>query len=369
VRRELERIEIPGEHEARGRALSVVLAGFAAREPVSRRRSRTPVVVVAALLAFAAGLLSPPGRAVLGELREVVGVEQAEPALFSLPASGRVLVVSGASAWIVSPDGSTRLLGPYRDAAWSPFGRFVVGATPLQIAALEPDGEKRWSLARPEVRLPAWGGTRSDTRIAYLTRSRLHVVAGDGTGDVDAGGLPAAAAAVRPAWRPGPGHVLAYADTRGRVAVYDTRGTVQLRTSRVPGIRALAWSRRGTLLVVTGDGLIAYGQQGQRLLRRALPGVRSAEYAPDGRSLAVARGREVLLLDARTLRTSARVFAGRGPFAGASWSPDGRWLLVSWPAADQWVFVQVRGGRRVTAVSNIAAQFEGYPRSVSWCCP
>jgi len=368
VRRELEHVEIPGEHEARVRAQALVLAAFAEREPRPRQRSWKPAAALALGAAVLAGLLSPPGRAVLGELREVVGVEESEPALFSLPAKGRVLAVSGTSASSVAEDGSTRLLGPYRDAAWSPFGRFVVGATPLQLAALEPNGDKRWSLARPDVRLPAWGGTRTDTRIAYLTRSRLHVVAGDGTGDVDAGGLPAAAA-VRPAWRPGPGHVLAYADTRGRVTVYDTRGAVRFRTERLSGIRSLAWSPRGALLVVTDEGLVTFGQQGQRLARRALTGIRSAEYAPTVTSLAVALGREVLLLDARTLRTTARVFAGRGPFAGASWSPDGRWLLVSWPAADQWVFVQVRGGRRVIAFSNIGRQFDGsFPRIAGWCC-
>jgi hypothetical protein len=369
MKRALERIEIPDEHEARGRSWEIVRAAYSEREPAPPRgRSWKPVLVVALLLALVTGLLSPPGRAVLDELREVVGVEKSAPALFSLPAKGRVLAVSGSTAWTVQADGSQRLLGPYRDAAWSPYGRYIVGATRLQLAAIEPDGDKRWSLARPDVRLPAWGGSRGDTRIAYLSGPRLHVVAGDGTGDVDAGGLPAAAR-IRPAWRRGAGHVLAYADTRARVTVYDTRGAVQFRTGRLSGILRLAWSPRGALLVVTRDGLVTYGAQGQRLARRALIGIRSAEYDPDGTALAVARGREVLLLDARTLRTTARVFAGRGPFASATWAPGGRWLLISWPAADQWVFVQVRGGRRVTAFSNIARQFDGtFPRIEGWCC-
>ena len=217
------------------------------------------------------------------------------------------------------------------------------------------------------MRLPSWGGTKTDTRIAYLTGSRLHVVAGDGTGDADAGGLPAAAH-VRPAWRRGAGGVLAYADTRGRVTVYALEGNVPFRTGRLAGIRSVAWSPRGSLLVVTRAGLETYGQQGQRLVRRALPGIRDAAYSPDGRTLAVVRAGEVLRLDARKLTTIERVFAGRGPFAGASWSPDGRWLLVAWPAADQWVFIQVVGPRRVVAVSHIAAQFDGFPRVEGWCC-
>ena len=65
--------------------------------------------------------------------------------------------------------------------------------------------------------------------------------------------------------------------------------------------------------------------------------------------------------------------AGLGPLV---WSPNGRWLLISWPAADQWIFVRttVARGRRLLAVSRIAEQFapgrqpRGYPRLDGWCC-
>jgi hypothetical protein len=70
------------------------------------------------------------------------------------------------------------------------------------------------------------------------------------------------------------------------------------------------------------------------------------------------------------------VVDGRQLFAGAgvgtvSWSPDGRWLLVDWPAADQWVFLRVAGTPHVTAVSRIAQQFStrgAFPRLEGWCC-
>ena len=90
-----------------------------------------------------------------------------------------------------------------------------------ELAAVTPRGDVRWSLARPSVRFARWGGSRTDTRIAYLARRRLRVVAGDGTGDRPACGAPTAAA-VAPAWRPGPEHLLAYADARGRISVVDT---------------------------------------------------------------------------------------------------------------------------------------------------
>ena len=216
MRRDLERIEIPEEHEARERAWALVAAAFAEREPQPRRRSWKPVAAIAVALVALAGLLSPPGRAVLDEIREVVGVENAEPALFSLPAPGRLLVTADSGAWVVDEDGSKRLVGPYREASWSPFGRYVVAARTNELVALEPDGDVHWTLARPDVRFPRWGGTRTDTRIAYFSNGRLRVVGGHGKGDrlLDAG------AKLRPArWRPG--HVLVYERRDGSVRAVD----------------------------------------------------------------------------------------------------------------------------------------------------
>ena len=173
----------PGEHEARERSWAVVRAAFAEREPSPRRRSWKPVAAIALALVVVAGLLSPPGRAVLDEVREVVGVEQAQPALFSLPAPGRLLVTSDAGAWVVER-------GRLEAAARRLPRGVLVAVRPLrrrarrnELVALEPDGDVRWTLARPDVRFPRWGGTQTDTRIAYLSRGRLRVVAGDGKGD------------------------------------------------------------------------------------------------------------------------------------------------------------------------------------------
>jgi len=212
VRQQLERIEIPGEQDARERSWAVVSAAFAQREPQPRRRSWKPAAVVSLAVVVMAGLLSQPGRAVLDQIREVVGIDGSAPALFALPAPGRLLVTADSGVWVVDADGSKRLLGDYREASWSPFGRFVVAARQNELVALEPDGTVRWSLARPDVRLPRWGGTRSDTRIAYFTRGDLRVVGGDGKGDrlLDAG-----AALRAPVWRPG--NVLVY-EQRGDVA-------------------------------------------------------------------------------------------------------------------------------------------------------
>ena len=229
MRRELERVEVPREHEARERAWAVVERAFAEREPVPRTRSWKPVAALAVALVVVAGLLSAPGQAVLDEIREAVGVEDAELALFSLPAPGRLLVTADSGAWVVEQDGSKRLLGRYREASWSPFGRFVVASRENELVALEPDGDVRWTLARPDVRFPRWGGTRTDTRIAYFSEGTLRLVVGNGKGDrlLDAAAAPAA-----PRWLAGRGHRLAYARLDGTIRIVDAdTGAVLDRTA------------------------------------------------------------------------------------------------------------------------------------------
>jgi hypothetical protein len=372
VRRELERIEIPGEHEARERAWAVVEAAYAERERVPRPRSRlVPILVAAGLAVVVAAALSPSGRAVLGEVRDAVlptRVERAQPALFSLPSAGRVLAVSDAGAWAIDRDGSRRLLGRYREASWSPFGRFVVASRPNELAALEPDGDVRWTLARPDIRFPRWGGSRTDTRIAYLTTSRLHVVAGDGEDDVDAGGLPAAAA-VAPAWRPGRRHVVAYADTRSRVTAYDAEaGALVFRTRPLDEPAAIAWSRQGRIAVATREAIEIFSATGRRLRRLPVGAVTALAFSPDGR-LAVLR-RNDLSVWRRDFRVVTGLFRGGGRLQGVAWSPDAEWLLVGWPTADQWLLLPSSGQGRIEAVSNVSAQLrsQSFPRIEGWCC-
>jgi hypothetical protein len=294
-------------------------------------------------------------------VRRSVGVEHAQPALFRLPAPGRLLVSGAGGTWVVSADGSTRRLGPYAQASWSPHGLFVVASTPDVLATLEPGGRLHWQLARPRIRFPRWGGTRTDTRIAYLTTSRLHVVAGDGTGDVGERGLPAAAT-VAPAWRPTAAdeHVLAYVTTRGRVAVVDAGSGRALWVSHAyAGPRALAWSPDGqTLALATRAKVVLFAAATGRARAIAVEGVRTLAFARNGR-LALLRGRSIIVAG-RTL------FVAPSTLVGLAWSPDGRWLLSSLPAADQWVFVQTAGGHRVLAVSHIRREFGAQPTLDGW---
>ena len=93
-------------------------------------------------------------------------------------------------------DGSKRLLGDYATSSWSPFGRFVVAARGARAGR----ARARRHACAGRSRGPTWraraGAARRRTRASRTSPApRLHVVAGDGTGDrkLDAGS---------PTWRP-----------------------------------------------------------------------------------------------------------------------------------------------------------------------
>ena len=372
MRRRLESIEIPGETEARRRAWSVVFVSFADRQPVERPSRRLRVALAVAIVATAlAAVLSPPGQAVLDEIRQTVGIDRAQPALFSLPSPGQLLVASDAGIWVVQENGSKRLLGPYREASWSPFGRFVVAARENELAALESAGDVRWTLSRPGVRFPRWTGTERDTRIAYVDRTGIRVVAGDGTGDRLV--VPGARGPI--AWQPRAGFVLAFADPRGRVLLIDTGSAdVLWRGNRDGRVVALEWSSDGRRLVAlrtqARDDISVYTARGAlftgfRALRGAVSAVAVEPQSHEQAVAVVTNGRSQLLMPG--VRRSA--LSGPGALEQLAWSPDGRWLLVGWPSADQWVFVRA-DGNRIRAVSNVAEQFRSgsFPRVEGWCC-
>jgi dipeptidyl aminopeptidase/acylaminoacyl peptidase len=380
VRDRLLDAPVPDERGAEERTWRVVRAAHAARAETPAPRRRLRLAGVPATAALAVVLLAASGTAIGHWIRDLArpGREHARPALASLPAAGRLLVVSREGPWVVRSDGSKRLLGRYGDATWSPHGLFVAATQGDQLVALEPGGRVRWTLARPApVSDPRW--SPSGYRIAYRTGPSLRVVAGDGTGDRE---LARGVAAAPAAWRPGPAHVLAYAGGGGAVRVVATEGARPLwRSTRGERPIELAWSGDGRRLLARGERALRIFDERGRVLRTLRVAATAAAFAPTGHRLAVvtrgATGRSaVALIDAERATARERpIFAGPGELGDLAWSPDGRWLLIGWPSADQWLFVSSESPRRVTAVSNLARQFSpgtrgapDFPRVAGWCC-
>jgi hypothetical protein len=374
TKRRLRDFRAPDEIGAQNRAWDVVRSGYLEREQSVARRPRWRLVVAPALALIGAALvLSPAGATVRRLINHALGEKHAAPALFALPSPGRLLVSGPGGAWTAAADGSVRRLGLWSQAAWSPRGLYVAVASPDQVAAVDPHGTVRWQLARPGVSDPRWYSP-SGYRVAYLSAGTLRVVAGDGTGDHL---LATGVAPVAPAWRPGAGlgpFELAYVIARGEVVVRDG-DTGRILWSTAPGPRpfALMWSADGRrLLVLSRREARTYSASGALSSTIALPGAASdGALSPDGRKLAVVLdGRDVVVGSGGVLR---QVLAGAGVTA-VRWSPDSRWLLVTWPAANQWVFVRVAGTPRIEAVSRISQQFSSggaalaFPELDGWCC-
>jgi hypothetical protein len=393
VKRSLQKIQAPDEIEAQRRAWALVRASFDAREPVSwQRRNRRPLLVVAlAVLVLLAAFLSPPGRALVGSVRDAVtpdkNTPKPKPALTALPAGGSLLVNSSKGPWIVHPDGSMRLLGPWWEGAWSPNAEHVAVTRAHRLAALRPDGTIRWSLARSKLLHAArWSlEPRAECcRIAYLNGRQLRVVAGDGTGDAP---LRNVVGPVPPAWRPDVTRQVAFSTIDGRIELVDvdTTKTIWLSAPGDPPIQ-LVWSEDGQRLLALGErSLRVFDSDGNKLWAIGMPvgpsGVvfvrKSHRFILIRYSTATQRS-DLVLFQAETTPGEPRfLYSALGDFGTLAISQNGEWLLVGWINANQWLFLRLTSAK-VESVSNIVEQFGGsssaplertFPKSVSWCCP
>lgn len=365
----LRGLRAPDEGGAERRAWDLVRSAHADRLPTPRRplwrRAALPAAVGA--IALAVGL-SPAGAKVGDVIEDVIGVGEpdAKPALRSLPAAGELLVDSPEGPWIVREDGSKRLLGAYGKATWSPHGLYVAVADGRRLLAIDTEGNVRWTFPAPgEVRDPRWAGEIADTRIAYRVGDDLRVIAGDGNRDTDHL-IARDVAPIAPAWRPlgysklGPpaanGFVLVYLDADGRIHAVNADTGVEVPVRRDDRRRLPVAATRAPGRPTSEDR--ALSPDGSRIARLEHVGA-------SDRVIVTERGGGGSVL-----------FSAHGRLTGPTWSPDGRWLLVGWPAADQWLFIDVDRPRRVVPFDRIAAQFDPggsgrgrFPRVSGWILP
>jgi hypothetical protein len=349
LRDRLRAAPAPGEDAAGGRVLARVLEAHAAAPLTPRRRMRPALVAAAAalLLGLVAAGLTSPGQAVGDWLRDVVRSKPERPPVpkaTALP-GGRVLALGGGIS-VTSADARQHWLGAFRDATFSPHGRFIAATTRTSLQAITPAGVWRWSVVPPaRPRLPCW--SPDGFRIAYLAGPQLRVVIGDGTDDRLFWGH---ATPVAPAFRPGRGHVVAWVDTHNQIRVADVDSAVLAWRAPAPrGVHAISWSADGRRLLAAGSRSATLYEPARRS-RRIAGRIAAAAFPPVAGPPA--------LLERRHGRSSLRLLGSREPlietsgrYDGLVWSPDGRWLLTRW--GDRWLLVR-RDGRSVTTLAGRA---------------
>jgi hypothetical protein len=374
----LHGFEAPGEREAGERGRRLLLAAFAERTPVRRRRRmslpRLSWPVLAALLtALAAGAV-----AVASHLRDGDNSPRQARAPFAPVevGNGVVLALGRGVAYTVTARGRVRALGPASDGDLSPHGTNAVLASGAGLVAVHvADGQVRWRRPAPgPVSLPRWSLERTVPpccRVAYLAGDALYAVGGDGRG---AHLLARPVLAVAPAWRRAEAdHQLAFAAPDGiHVLAADSgRQVWRVRGAALP--LALSWRADGRVLAVLDPtGATLYSANGKRLQRlRARGAVLTGGYTPAGNRLVVLRrdttGRVSLLVRGasgplRVVRHLALTAVG-----DLRLSPDGQIALVASRERDEWIEIRLRDGRlqRLRDVgTRLRAGFA--PRALAW---
>lgn len=367
---------LPDAGAARERARRTVLAAHAA---APRRTRPRRVVVLAAVATLAIGAATRPGQAIgewLGDTAPARTIERLvrdavhapKPATgLELPAAGRLLVAGDSGLWLVERHAAPRRLGAFTAATWSPGGLFIAAVSGRTLAAVDPKGGVRWRLTLPApVTAPRWAP--DGTHVAFRAGTTLHVVYGNGVHDT---AMAHGTAPVAPAWRPGAPHTLAWASANGTVTVADAdTGAVLWRRTGGP-VRHLAWSADGRRLLVAArrHGTVYGLGTGERRRLGLAPGeeLMAAAFAPRGSALALAvngpSGTEV-----RLLGRPEPLLTPPGHVHDLQWSPDARWLLAGWPAADQWLFVRATGRPHVSESGGVERRFGRDARPQGWCC-
>jgi hypothetical protein len=364
--------EAPGEVEAGERGRRLLLAAFAERTPVRRRRPHLPRIAWPVL----AALLAASAVAVAGYLRSGGSPREVRAPFGVQVQNGVVLALGRGIASTVNARGRVRALGPASDGDLSPHGRNAVLASGSALVAVSvADGQVRWSVpANGPVSLPRWSLERTVPpccRVAYLSGGALYAVGGDGRG---AHLLARHALAVAPAWRPGgDGHELAFASPDGiRVLAADSLRL--LWHARGPALPlALSWRADGRVLAaLDATGATLYSSTGKRLQRLGARGdVLAGGYTHAGGRLVVLRrdpsGRVSLLVRGASGPLRAVRHLALTAVGDLRLSPDGGSALIASREGDEWLEIRLRDGRlqRLRDVGRrLRAGFA--PRALAW---
>jgi hypothetical protein len=374
-------VPIPGEREAQERAWLAVSAAHAATERApSRRRQlgvRLAFAAAACLAATLALAITPPGEAVADWLARTVGAKPRPPVApaLGLPGPGQLLVDTPRGLYTLDRAGRRHRLGDWHEGSFSPRGRFVAAVRGGTLAALDPRGHVRWSLTRPfALSQPAWAP--DGLHVAYRSGEGLRVVGGDGRGDRFLAGPMSAAA---PVWLDARTVAWAEAGGNGRVRTVDVI-TGRAGWTSPPG-RPARWlvAGRGGLAVVSSRAVrVLRLRDGTRAwIRRADAGRSYTGAAASGSRLALvstAAGiSRVEQMPLRGLTSATASPALPGAVASPVFSPDGRWLLVGWRVADEWLFLSTPVAARVTSVPAVGKRLApiapgrwAFPRVLGW---
>jgi hypothetical protein len=355
----------PGEDGAFRRAHALAIAAVHPA-PARRRRRRLlrALSPIAVSLVVAGLLLSPAGADVRSWIRDAVTAPGPQPVRAqTLPGGGRLLTAGRAGLFVRTSHGPRRIFGDVGEATWSPKGLFIAATRGIELIAVSPRGERRWSLHhRAPIRHPRWAP--SGLQIAYLSGGSLYVVDGNGSDDSRVG----AANGVAPAWRPARTRSeLAYA--RGRTVVLldaiDRRVIFRTRVAHAP--RALSWSADGErLLVVERDRIQLLNELGARLrTSRAPRGTRNVTgtFERRGRGWTLVRtdGASSRLLMVRG-ESTLKVLELAGRVNRVTYAPRGDWLALGVGRSVWLVRPGYHAGLR--GVHTVPA----HGRLQDWCC-